>query len=401
VELIRVRAGDLAPNPSNWRTHPPKQRAALRGLLRQIGYADALLARREGDSLVLIDGHLRKSLDPEQMVPVLVLDLTEEEADVLLATLDPLAALAGAHPPALAELLSRGKTSNTTVRELLENLARSAGLPVRRLLADPDWAPPPPPKPKTRPGDLWVIGAHRLLCGDATERAHLERLMAGESARVLWTDPPYGVSYEGKTPRSLRIENDGAGNLRAFLHRAFAAIDAVLAPGAAIYVCHPAGPLQASFLRAFTAQGWHLRQSLVWVKDCMVLGRADYQWRHEPILYGFSAGGGRRGRGSKAWFGGNSQTSVFEIPRPKASREHPTMKPVELVRRHLANSSRDADPVLDPFAGSGSTLVAAELLGRRGFGMELDPAYCDVALARLAELTGESPHRDRSRGGAR
>jgi DNA modification methylase len=201
------------------------------------------------------------------------------------------------------------------------------------------------------------------------------------------------VGYVGKTPRALRIANDQAPDLEEFLGRAFGAAGAVLCPGAAIYICHPAGPLQAVFLRAFSGQGWELRQSLVWVKDSLVLGHADYHWRHEPILYGFAPGPGRRGRGSKGWFGGNAQTSVFELPRPKASRDHPTMKPVELVRRCLLNSSQADDRILDPFAGSGTTLVAAELSGRRGFGVEIDPRYCDVALDRLAEVTGEKPRR--------
>jgi site-specific DNA-methyltransferase (adenine-specific) len=391
VELLRVRAGDLDANPRNWRRHPPRQRAVLRGLLREIGYADALLARRDHGSLVLIDGHLRKSLDPEQVVPVLVLDLTESEADTLLTTLDPLAGLALADPPALAELLARVQTTSQAVRDFLEGIARGAGLPATRLLADPDWAPPPPSKPKTKRGDLWSVGRHRLLCGDATDMKDLKRLMAGERVKVVWTDPPYGVGYTGKTPRALRIVNDRAADLDAFLQRAFASIDDVLAAGAAIYLCHPAGPLAATFVQAFSAQGWQLRQQLVWVKDAMVLGHADYHWRHEPILYGFAQGGGRRGRGGQGWYGGNAQTSVFELPRPKASREHPTMKPVELVRRCLLNSSKETDPVLDPFVGSGSTLVAAEISGRRGFACELDPAYCDVALARLEEITGETP----------
>jgi len=391
--LVRVRAGDLKAHPANWRRHPERQRAALRGLLRQVGYADALLARRDGDDLVLIDGHLRKSLDPEQVVPVLVLDVSEAEADLLLATLDPLAALARADAPALAELLARVQASSGAVRHLLEEIARGAGLPVRRLLADPDWAPPAPARPTTKPGDLWVIGGHRLLCADATSPAAIARVMGGARARVLWTDPPYGVGYVGKTPRALTIANDTAADLEHFLGRALSAAGSALAPGAAVYLCHPAGPLAEVFAAAFRTQGWALRQSLVWVKDSMVLGHADYHWRHEPIAYGYASGGGARGRGRAGWYGGNAQTSVFEFPRPVASREHPTMKPVELIRAHLLNSSRERDAVLDPFCGSGSTLVAAELSGRRGFGVELSPAYCDVALARLRELTGATPVR--------
>jgi len=389
VELRRVRAGDLAPNPANWRRHPERQRAALRSLLRQVGYADALLARREGEALVLVDGHLRQSLDPDQVVPVLVLDVTAAEAETLLATLDPLAAMARPDPGTLAALLDRVQATGAAVAELLAQVARSAGLPARPVLADPEEVPEPPAAPRTRPGDLWALGPHRLLCGDARSERDVARLMGGERADVLWTDPPYGVAYRGRTPRRLRIAGDEGSQSGELLRRAFARAGAVLAPGAPLYVCHPAGPGGVGFLQAFLDQGWRLRQTLAWVKDVPVLGHADYHYRHEPIAYGYAPGGGRRGRGAGGWYGGQDQSSVLEVPRPRASRSHPTVKPVELVRRCLANSSTRGDRVLDPFAGSGSTLVAAELSGLLGYGMEIDPAYCDVAVERWEALTGE------------
>ncbi len=185
--------------------------------------------------------------------------------------------------------------------------------------------------------------------------------MAGERAEVLWTDPPYGVRYVGKTSRRLRIAGDTEPGLEALLEASLRVAGAHLAPGARIYLCHPAGSLQVVFLQAFIAQGWRLHQTLVWVKDSMVLGHADYHFRHEPITYGYAQGPGRWGRGAKGWYGPSSQDSVIEVARPRASREHPTAKPVELVRRCLANSSTDGDGVLDPFAGSGSTLLACEM----------------------------------------
>lgn len=395
VELRRVRAGDLHPNPANWRAHPERQRSALRALLRQVGYADALLAVERGGDLVLVDGHLRQSLDPEQVVPVLVLDLSEAEADTVLATLDPLSAMARPDPESLAELLSRVEASSAAVAALLDSLARGAGLPPRRGLADPEEIPPPPEKVATRSGDLWVLGAHRLVCGDATQPADMERLMAGEVAEVLWTDPPYGVSYQGKTPRALRIAGDRAEDLDALLPAAFGAADRALRPGAAIYVMHPAGPASVRFVSAFLGAGWRLRQTLVWVKDRMVLGHADYHFRHEPILFGYKPGGGRRGRGHRGWYGGNDQDTVLEVPRPAASREHPTAKPVELVRRCLTNSSAPGERVLDPFAGSGSSLIACEELGLRARVLEVDPVYCDVIVRRWEAFTGERAKRGR------
>lgn len=210
--LTWVRAGDLVPHPANWRRHPARQRAALRGLLRQIGYADALLARRDGDRLVLIDGHLRQSLDPDQVVPVLVLDLDQREAELLLATLDPLAGMATPDPGALAELLERVQASSAAVRALLEGLARGAGIPVLPLRRDPDHLPETVP-PRTSRRDLWALGRHRLVCADARSGTDLDRLMEGRRADVLWTDPPYGVDYAGKTSRALRIAGDRAEGL--------------------------------------------------------------------------------------------------------------------------------------------------------------------------------------------
>jgi DNA modification methylase len=392
VELLRVRAGDLKANPSNWRRHPEGQRAALRGILEQVGYADALLARRDGDRLVLIDGHLRQSLDPDQVVPVLVIDVDESEADLLLSTLDPLAALATPEPQALAELLSRVHSSSEAVNELLRSLAHQANVGLRTLQSDPDHLPEAP-EPRTSPGDLWVLGDHRLLCADATQPDALGRVMEGERAYVLWTDPPYGVDYTGKTPDALKIAGDKAAELTELLRGSFAAAGSFLAPGAAIYVCHPAGRESLLFLEAFCAQGWRLHQGLVWVKDAMVMGHADYHYRHEPIAYGYAPGRGRRGRGRAGWYGGNRQDSVLEVPRSKASREHPTIKPVELVRGCIENSSAPGDVVLDPFCGSGTTLIACEMLGRRGFGVELDPRYVDVAVGRFEDLTGTEARR--------
>jgi DNA modification methylase len=393
TELVRVRAGDLIPNPANWRRHPERQRAALRGLLREIGYADALLARREGEYLVLIDGHLRQGLDPDQIVPVLVLDVTKAESQALLATLDPLAALALPDPEALARLLETVKSSSGAVNDLLEGLARDAGLALARLHTDPDEAPPLPEEPRTRPGDLWLLGQHRLLCGDSTKAEDVVRLMNGERADLLLTDPPYGVDYVGKTARELKIRGDAQQGLGGLLAASFARAGEVLAEGAAVYVFHPAGAQSVTFLGAFVAQGWRLHQTLVWVKDSLVLGHADYHYRHEWIAYGYAPGGGRRGRGGAGWHGGNAQDSVLEVARPAASREHPTMKPVALLRRLLENSSAPRERVLDPFAGSGSTLVAAELLGRRAFCMELDPRYCDVIVERYERASGNGATR--------
>ncbi len=245
----------------------------------------------------------------------------------------------------------------------------------------------------TATGQVWTVPSksraglvHRLMCGDSTRREDVRRL-AGDARPIwVWTDPPYGIEYVGKTADSLTIQNDGAAALPHLLHEAFARADEILVDGAPIYVAHPAGCLSVEFARAFVDTGWHWHETLVWLKDSMVLGHSDYHYKHEPLLYGWK-GKNRR------WFGGRDQVSVFEIPRPKASELHPTMKPPGLVVRCLRNSSRIGDVGYDPFSGSGTTLVASEQTGRACLAMEIDPKYVAVALERLS-LLGLTPELD-------
>lgn len=396
VELRRVKAGELRPNLRNWRRHPKHQREALRALLSEIGFADAILARElEDGSLEIIDGHLRQSMDSAATVPVLVLDVDQAEADKLLVTLDPLAALAIADPEPLQALLASIETSSEEVRMLLAGLATAADVHARLGLVDPDEIPEPS-KPRAKQGEIFLLGEHRLACGDAGDRRLLRRLMGNEAAQLLLSDPPYGIGYSGKTPRRLRIQNDREEGLPELLQAAFAAIDAVLAPGAPVYLFHPAGPASVYFTDALAQVGWKIRQGLVWVKDSMVLGHGDFHYRHEPILYAGKPGN-PLARGRAGWYGGNAETSVFEVPRPKANRDHPTAKPVELVSRLMANSSTFRDVVLDPFLGSGSTLIAAERLSRRAFGVEIDPDYVEVAITRWEAFTGRRAKKESRR----
>jgi site-specific DNA-methyltransferase (adenine-specific) len=243
-------------------------------------------------------------------------------------------------------------------------------------------------------GQLWQLGEHRLICGDCTDRATVERVMGGEKADCMWTDPPYGVDYVGKTKDALTIENDGADDLPGLLASSFLTAGSVLIEGAPFYVAHPPGALQVVFVNVISEIGWKIHEQLVWVKDSMVLGHSDYHYKHEPILYGWTPGDGRPGRGNHEgshWYGDNSQVSVFEIPRPKRSTEHPTMKPPELVEAQLKNSTQNGDIVIDPFLGSGTTLIACERLGRKCRAVEISPAYCAVAIQRWCDMTGGTP----------
>jgi DNA modification methylase len=207
---------------------------------------------------------------------------------------------------------------------------------------------------------------------------------------VLLADPPYGLAYEGKTPRRLTIANDSPDGLPELLGEAFAAVDSIFAPCGRFYVASPSGPRSADFRSAISNAQWQLHQELVWVKNSPVLGHSDYHLQHEVFLYGWKPGKGRPGRGRHAgtrWYGDNAQTSTLFYDRPSKNTVHPTAKPVALLERLLQNSSRRGDLILDPFAGSGSTLIACERLNRKCISVEIDPAYCDVIRQRFAEQT--------------
>jgi DNA modification methylase len=288
-----------------------------------------------------------------------------------------------------AELMAAASYSHDDLMALLNGVPKIG-------LTDPDAVPEFAPA-KTKPGDLWLLGPHRVLCGDPTVPGDVERLMEGTTASILWTDPPYGVDYVGKTKRALTIENDGAADLPELLRRFMAAATGVLEPSSPFYIAAPAGPLFAVFLKTVAEAGWRYHQEIVWRKDQMVLGHSDYHYIHEPLLYGYLPGRGRPGRGSHVgtrWFGDHSQVSVIDCPRPKRSEEHPTMKPVALIERCLHNSSRPGSNVLDPFGGSGSTLIACEQAGRVAYLCEIDPRYVDVTCRRYQEHTGIVPRRE-------
>lgn len=287
---------------------------------------------------------------------------------------------------------------------------------------DPDAAPPTQAVVKSQPGDTWVLGAHRVRCGSSTNPLDWGALMGRELADACWTDPPYNVAYESKLAGKIKNDSMGDEQFRTFLGEAFGCLAAVLKPGAAIYVAH-ADTEGLNFRDAFRAAGFKLSGCLIWRKDSLVLGRSDFQWQHEPILYGWKAGKSHR------WFGGRKQTTIQEWgavdpvsqdadgnwilsvgdrvirvqptdkieahestvhfePKPKRSADHPTMKPVGLIERHLKNNARSGDLVVDAFGGSGSTLIAADRLGMSARLMELDGKFVDVIVRRWQEYTG-------------
>jgi site-specific DNA-methyltransferase (adenine-specific) len=251
-------------------------------------------------------------------------------------------------------------------------------------LTDEDDVPDVPNEPKTKLGDIYILGNHRLMCGDSTSIDAVEKLMDGQLADQLVTDPPYNIAYEGGSKKREQIKNDEMANddFRQFLKDVYIAANAVMKPGAVFYIWH-ADTEGYNFRGAALDMGWKVRQTLIWNKDNSAFGRSDYHWKHEPCLYGWKDGA------AHLWASDRKQTTVIECKRPSKSDLHPTMKPVELMEYQILNNTKGADIVLDLFGGSGSTMIAAEKLGRKARLMELDPKYCDVIVKRWEDFTGK------------
>jgi DNA modification methylase len=262
-------------------------------------------------------------------------------------------------------------------------------------LTDADDVPEPPADPITKPGDLWILGNHRLLCGDSTDVLAVERLMGGVNADLWLTDPPYNValgmdeSPEQAKKRNRRtdglvVQNDSMpdADFAQFLKDVYVAANCFLNPGAAFYIWH-ADSEGYNFRGAAMAVDWKVRQCLIWKKSSLVMGRQDYQWMHEPCLYGWTPGAGHY------WGADRKQTTILEFDKPSRNGQHPTMKPVELFQYQMKNSTKPGNVVLDSFGGSGTTMIAAERINRQARLMELDPRYCDVIVKRWEDFTGK------------
>lgn len=410
VELRRVPARDLLPDPRNWRTHPKAQREALKGVLAEIGYAGALLARETERGLMLIDGHLRAEVTPDTEVPVLVLDVDEKEAAKLLASLDPLSAMAGADDERLAEILRNVETSSDAVKKMLAGLAREHGVSLAGSESDVDaeaqigradelrkqWG--------TELGQLWILGDHRLLCGDSTSAADVKRLMNGERAVLFATDPPYLVDYDGTNHPGTKVSKnreslnkDWSGTYRDFdraeqgdgLYDGFiaAAVEHAIRPDAAWYTWH-ASRRQAMVEAAWERRGAFVHQQIIWAKERPVLTRSWYLWQHEPCFFGWV-----KGRKPPRVAAASPLASVWTLGSISRAEDidHPTPKPVECFAIPMRQHTESGDLCYEPFCGSGSQIIAAEQTGRRCFAMELAPEFVAVSLQRFLDATGKKP----------
>lgn len=247
-----------------------------------------------------------------------------------------------------------------------------------------DYDAEPPAEPYVKLGDIYQLGQHRLMCGDSTKLSDVEKLMDGMQADLLITDPPYNVNYEGATKDKLKIANDNMSDaaFRQFLVDAFTNANAVMKPGAVFYIWH-ADSEGYNFRGACRDAGWTVRQCLIWNKNSMVMGRQDYQWKHEPCLYGWKEGAGH------LWASDRKQTTILNFEKPVRNDLHPTMKPVALFDYQIKNNTKGGDIVLDLFGGSGTTIMACEQNGRKAYSMEFDPRYAQVIIERWESFTGE------------
>ncbi len=423
-ELRRIRAGDLVPNPKNWRRHGAAQASALEGILAEIGYADALLVRELDDGrLMLIDGHLRAETTPDIEVPVLLLDVDQEEADKLLATLDPMAAMAQTDAERFKALLATVQTASPAVEDLLRHTAGNAIWSELHPQSEPpaqiDKAGELQKKWQTKTGQLWVIGDHRLFCGDSTNPGDVVTLMGRERAVLFATDPPYAVGYTGGShPQSWG--NKGAANRDKDwsgqyveaesadvsnseqegieLYRGFiaTAVKYAIAANAAWYCWH-ASRRQMMLENVWNEFGAFVHQQIIWMKSRPVLTYSVYLWQHEPCLFGWVRSENPKNfRTEVAESTGGFPTTVWEIPNSEVETDaHPTCKPCRLFTLPMQMHTERGDVCFEPFSGSGSQLVAAQQTGRRCYAIEKSPAFVAVALERLAamglnpELRGE------------
>ncbi len=389
--IERVDVSALTAFSGNPRTHSETQIDQIAASIREFGWTNPILVDADG---VIIAGHGRLAAASKlglKQVPVIRLGhLSDAQRKALVIADNQLALNAGWDDAALSNLIQELDTEKFDL-ELLgflsEDLDRYlAGYAEDAAVeAEEDELPEVPVFPTSRPGDLWILGDHRLLCGDATVVTDVERLMGGQLADLAVTDPPYNVDYANAAKnkaiaKDRRILNDALGDgFYQFLYDT--CVNLLLITKGACYVCMSSSELH-TLQKAFTDAGGKWSTFIIWAKNTFTLGRADYQRQYEPILYGWKQGS------DHFWCGARDQGDVWFIDKPRVNDLHPTMKPVELIERAIRNSSKSRDIVLDLFGGSGTTLIAAEQTGRSARLMELDPKYADVIVERWQNLTG-------------
>lgn len=411
------KVSELLPYARNARTHSDAQVSQLAASIKEFGFNNPVAIDADG---MILCGHGRvmaaQKLGMTEIPTVCLSHLSATQKKAYILADNKLALNAGWDNDMLKVELEDLKFSNfdlDLVGFSTEELDEIMNQDEEPEVEDDDYTVAVPQEPKAKLGEIYILGKHRLMCGDSTSIQDVEKLMGEQQADLLLTDPPYNVDYEGGTDKKLKIKNDNMEDqaFRQFLIDVYKAADHVMKPGAPFYIWH-ADSEGANFRGAAKDMGWQIRECLIWVKNSLVLGRQDYNWRHEPCLYGWKAGAAHYFTDSrsettviedqvnvdklskdelkalcKRLLEPNCETTVIHEKKPSINDIHPTMKPVKLFGRLIKNSSKRNDIVLDLFGGSGTTIVACEQLNRRAYLMELDPAYVDVIIDRYQKLT--------------
>lgn len=398
TEMQLVPLSKLVPYVNNARTHSPEQLTKLRSSLREFGFINPVIIDRDFN---VIAGHGRIMAAKEEgltEVPCVFVDyLTEAQKKAYILADNRMALDAGWDEELLRIEIESLQGADFDVSltgfgedELADLFAGDGEKDVKD--DDFDLSAALEKAAFVERGDIWTVGRHRLMCGDATSADDVSVLMDGKKANLIVTDPPYGVSF--KSSDGLTIQNDSMkdGEFYTFLYNSFQNMAAHLESGGSAYVFH-ADTEGLNFRKAFIDAGFHLAGVCIWVKNSLVLGRSDYQWQHEPVLYGFLKNGKHR------WYSDRKQTTIWNYDKPKRNKNHPTSKPLDLLGYPICNSSQENAIVLDTFGGSGSTMMACEQTNRICFMMELDEKYASVILRRYVEDTGDSENVYVVRGG--
>lgn len=381
LKIVYKKIDDLTPYENNPRLNDGAVDAVAKSI-EEFGFKVPIVIDKDG---VIVAGHTRlkaaKQLQIDEVPCIVAEDLNEEELKAFRLADNKVSELAGWDWDKLQDELEQLQEMDIDMGEFgFEfNLQKE-----ETEVIEDDFDCELEEETNIKQGDIFQLGRHRLMCGDSTSLEDVQKLAGGVQVDLLVTDPPYNVNYEGGTKDKLKIENDNLEDtqFREFLKNAFCAADSVMKHGASFYIWH-ADSEGYNFRGACKDIGWSVRQCLIWNKNSLVMGRQDYQWKHEPCLYGWKEGA------SHLWMSDRKQTTVINMDRPIRSELHPTMKPVALFDYLIKNNTKSGDIVLDIFGGSGTTIMACEQNGRRGFLMELDPKYCDVIVKRWEKFTGE------------
>ena len=398
-QIESLPVSDLIPYARNSRTHSEEQVAQIAASIREFGFTNPVLIDSNG---TIIAGHGRvmaaKKVGLTEVPCLRLQHLSPSQIRAYVIADNKLAINAGWDDEMLkAELLTLQEEGfNTDLTGFSdEELNALLNLEIIEGQTDPDEVPEPPVEPVTKLGDIWVLGNHRLMCGDSTSIDNAKRLMHNSLADLLITDPPYNVALGmDETPEEakkrnrrtdgLTIQNDKMNDedFLQFLCDVYTTADTVMNEGAVFYIWH-ADSEGLNFRKAAFQAGWKIRQCLIWNKNSLIMGRQDYQWKHEPCLYGWKDGA------AHYWGSDRTQTTILEFNKPSRNGVHPTMKPVELFEYQIKNSSKPNAIVLDLFGGSGTTAIVCEKTGRKARLMELDPKYRDVIVKRWEDFTGK------------